>query len=154
MSSANNDTFASSFLFWIPFISFSYLLRTGLLILCWIKVVSMVNLRKCFQLFYCWAWYYLWVYHVCVCAKFLQSCPALCSPKGHSPPGSSVHGILQARILEWVAILSPKGLPRPGIKAKPPRLLHWQPGSSPLVLLGEPWAYRIWPLLCWGRFPL
>ena len=34
-----------------------------------------------------------------------QSCPALCDLTGCSPPGSSVHGILQARIPEWVAIL-------------------------------------------------
>ena len=33
-----------------------------------------------------------------------QSCLTLCDPKDYSPPGSSVHGILQARILEWVAI--------------------------------------------------
>ena len=33
-----------------------------------------------------------------------QSCPALCDSMDHSPPDSSVHGILQARILEWVAI--------------------------------------------------
>ena len=39
----------------------------------------------------------------------LQSCPTLCNPVDCSPPGSSVHGILQARILEWVAILSSKG---------------------------------------------
>ena len=37
-------------------------------------------------------------------AKSLQSCPTLCDPIDGSPPGSSVHGILQARILEWVAI--------------------------------------------------
>ena len=37
-------------------------------------------------------------------AKLLQSCPPLCDPMDSSPPGSSVHGILQARILEWVAI--------------------------------------------------
>ena len=37
-------------------------------------------------------------------AKLVQSCPALCNPIDSSPPGSSVHGILQARILEWVAI--------------------------------------------------
>ena len=33
-----------------------------------------------------------------------QSCPTLCDPVNSSPPGSSVHGILQARILEWIAI--------------------------------------------------
>ena len=37
-------------------------------------------------------------------AKSLQSCPTLCNPIDSSPPGSSVPGILQARILEWVAI--------------------------------------------------
>ena len=37
-------------------------------------------------------------------AKSLQSCPTLCNPIDGSPPGSSVHGILQARTLEWVAI--------------------------------------------------
>ena len=36
--------------------------------------------------------------------KLLQSCPTLCDPIDGSPPGSSVPGILQARILEWVAI--------------------------------------------------
>ena len=38
-------------------------------------------------------------------AKSLQSCPTLCDPVGDSPPGSPVPGILQARTLEWVAIL-------------------------------------------------
>ena len=38
--------------------------------------------------------------------KSLQSCPTLCDPIDGSPPGSPVCGILQARILEWVAISS------------------------------------------------
>ena len=37
-------------------------------------------------------------------AKSLQSCPTLCNPKDGSPPGCPIPGILQARILEWVAI--------------------------------------------------
>ena len=40
---------------------------------------------------------------VCACLV-TQSCPTLCDPMDCSPPGSSVHGILQARKLEWVAI--------------------------------------------------
>ena len=40
---------------------------------------------------------------VCVCLV-TQLCLTLCDPMDYSPPGSSVHGILQARILEWVAI--------------------------------------------------
>ena len=38
-----------------------------------------------------------------LCAKSLQSCLTLCDPMDYSPPGSSVHDILQARRLEWVA---------------------------------------------------
>ena len=41
-----------------------------------------------------------------------QSCPTLCDPRDCSPPSFSVHGILQARILEWVAIFSPGDLSR------------------------------------------
>ena len=37
-------------------------------------------------------------------AKSLQLCPTLCYPIDGSPPGSSVHGIFQARVLEWGAI--------------------------------------------------
>ena len=36
-------------------------------------------------------------------AKSLQSCPTLCNPMDYSLPGSSVHGVSQARILEWTA---------------------------------------------------
>ena len=45
----------------------------------------------------------------CVRAKLLQSCPTLCDPMDCSPPGSSVHGAFQARILEWVAMPSSIG---------------------------------------------
>ena len=37
-------------------------------------------------------------------------CPALCNPIDCSPPGPSIHGILQARVLEWVAISHPVGV--------------------------------------------
>ena len=49
----------------------------------------------------------------CVCAKLLQLCPTLCDPVDHSLPGSSVYRILQARILEWVAIHFSRGSSRP-----------------------------------------
>ena len=42
-----------------------------------------------------------------------QWCPTLCDPMGCSPPGSSVHGLLQARILEWVATSSSRGSSKP-----------------------------------------
>ena len=41
---------------------------------------------------------------LCMHAKALQSCSTLCGPMDDSPPGSSVHRILQARVLEWGAI--------------------------------------------------
>ena len=49
----------------------------------------------------------------CMRGKLLQSCLTLCDPMECSPPGSSVHGILQARTLEWVAMLSSRGPSRP-----------------------------------------
>ena len=49
-----------------------------------------------------------------------QLCLTVCDPKDGSPPCSSIHGILQARILEWVAIPSPGDLPDPGIEPGPP----------------------------------
>ena len=41
---------------------------------------------------------------MCVCVLVAQLCLTLCDPMGRSPPGSSAHGILQARALKWVAI--------------------------------------------------
>ena len=45
----------------------------------------------------------------------IQSCPTFCDPMDYSPPGSSVHGIPQARILVWVAISFSRDLPNPGM---------------------------------------
>ena len=59
---------------------------------------------------------------VCVCARMhsrthvcsvTSSCLTLCDPKDYSPPGSSIHGILQARILEWVAMPVLRGSSNP-----------------------------------------
>ena len=63
-----------------------------------------------------------------------QSCLTL-QPQGLQPAASSVHGILQARILEWGAISFSKGSsqPRDGT-----RVLHWQTGSLPLAPPGKP----------------
>ena len=65
-----------------------------------------------------------------------QSCPSLCDPLDYSPPVSSVHGIFQARILEWVAFSFSRGsFPTQGFN---PGLLHWQEDSLPLCYLGSP----------------
>ena len=62
----------------------------------------------------------LYIIPVSVYAKAIQSCPTFCDPMDCSPPGSSVHGILQARILEWVAISFPRDLPDPGMEPGSP----------------------------------
>ena len=67
------------------------------------------------------------------CAKSLQTCMTLCNPVDCSPPGSCVHGILQARILEWVAAPPPGGPPDPfsypSCIGKIPWKRAWQPTS-------------------------
>ena len=60
--------------------------------------------------------------------KVTESCPILCNDMDCSPPGSSVHGVLQARILEGVAVSSPGDLPDPGIE---PGSLALQADSLP-----------------------
>ena len=49
-----------------------------------------------------------------LCIQSHQSCLTLCDPMDHSPPGSSVHGIFQAKILWWVAIPFSRGSSQPG----------------------------------------
>ena len=49
-------------------------------------------------------WYVYQQNTAAAAVKSLQLCPTLCDPIDGSPPGSCVHGILQARVLEWVAI--------------------------------------------------
>ena len=71
---------------------------------------------------------------LCVCLV-TQSCPTLSNPADCSPPGSSVHGILQAGILEWVAMPPSRGSPLP--KDGTTCLLHEQAGSLPLAPPGK-----------------
>ena len=56
------------------------------------------------------AYFILLIVALCTCA---QSCPTLCNPMDCNPPGSSVHGILLARILEGAAIFSSRASPLP-----------------------------------------
>ena len=87
---------------------------------------------------------------VCIPVKSLQLCLTLCNPMDCSPPDSSVHGILQARILEWIAMPSCRESSQPRDRTVYLRckmclfhLLHWQvgslslaPPSSPLYCVG------------------
>ena len=64
--------------------------------------------------------------------KVFQSCPTLCNPMDYSPPGYSVHGILQARILEWVTVSFSRDLPNPRIEARSAELqANFLPSEPP-----------------------
>ena len=87
----------------------------------------------------------------------LQSCPALCDPKDYSLTGSSIHKILQARILEWVAMPASRGSSWLGIEPGSLLcLLNWKAVSLSLVPPGSPKeaecqrtdAFEVW---CWRR---
>ena len=75
----------------------------------------------------------------CATAVCSKSCPIFCEPMDCSLPVSSVHGIFQARILEWVSISFSRGSIFPTQGSNPPLLvlLHWQADSLPLAHLGS-----------------
>ena len=90
-----------------------------------------------------WIKVWLSVYAATAAAKLLQLCPTLCDPIDSSPPGSPVPGILQARILEWVAI-SFSNAWKWKVKVKP---------LSRVRLLATPWtaAYQAPPSMGFSR---
>ena len=67
-------------------------------------------------------------------SEVAQSCPTLCDPVDCSPPGSSIHGILQTRILEWVAISSKK------VQCTPMLI-------TPLFTIAKTWKQPNYPLI-------
>ena len=75
-----------------------------------------------------------------------QSCPTFRCLLDWSPPGSSVHGISQARILEWMPFPSPGDLPNPGVKPESPVSPALQAGSPPAEPSGKPQHRIIWHL--------
>ena len=94
----------------------------------------------------CWPWWQ-WEEPLCTCVPVLSSSCVLshysrvqlfATPWTVALPGSPVHGILQARILEQVAKPSSRGSSQPGDQTHISCLLHWQVGSSPLAPPGKP----------------
>ena len=82
----------------------------------------------------------------------LQPCLTLCDPKNYSPPGSSVHGILQARILEWIAMSSSQGSSWPRDLLTSPALaggffttsaipLYWEPKTLYYTYTNKSWEF-------------
>ena len=87
---------------------------------------------------------------ICTCSV-AQSCPTLCNPMDCSPPASSVHGIFQARILEWAAISSARGSSHPrdwtyvsciSCFASRQILYHWAIREAPLFYI---YIVKYWP---------
>ena len=84
--------------------------------------------------------------HACILAKSPQSCPTMCNPMICSPPGSSVHSILQARILELVVISFSRGSSRPRNQTQVSRVSCIAGGFFTVELWGKPICTHISPL--------
>ena len=70
-------------------------------------------------------------------AKSFQSYPTLCDSMDCRPPGSSVRGILQARILEWLACPSPEDIPKPGSPVSSASVAVSLPLALPFILIDK-----------------
>ena len=122
ISSANTHDFTFFFLLWIPFIYFSCLTTlarissivlnrsgdSGHLSLALYLIIKPFSFSPLIAVGFVGFLYMAFTVLrcVCVCDKLLQSCLTLCDPMNYSPIGSFVHGVLQARILVWVAVPS------------------------------------------------
>ena len=99
-------------------------------------------------------------------SEVAQLCPTLCNPMDCSPPGSSVHGILQARILEWVVITFSRGSSRPRDRTQVSRIRGrcfnlWatreaskpfpgtELGFNPSFSIFEDLSVKVWNLTPW-----
>ena len=98
--------------------------------------------------------WYIYTEGICTLVKWsevAQSCPTLCNPMDYSPLGSSVHEILQARVLEWLPFPSPGDLPNPGIEPRSPALqADTLTSEPPGKLYGDTWymSFCKWHAIC------
>ena len=100
-----------------------------LLLLIEIRIFFSLFLCKCILRYYS---------HAHAPTKLLQSCPTLCDSMDCNPPGFSIHGILQARMLRWAAMLSSRESSRSKDQTFVSGLLHWQVDSLLLAPSGKP----------------
>ena len=82
-------------------------------------------------------WWKKFSLYICLCAQSLQLCVTLWDPMDYSSPSSSVRGILQARILEWVVVPFSRIFPTQGSNPHLLHLLRWEAGSLPLAPPGK-----------------
>ena len=115
--------------------------HTHSLSICSLPLHTLTHIKCSSPSFYASPHHFLYVmpfwirWPVCVCAcSVAQSRATLCNAVDCSPPGSSGHGILQTRILEWVPFPSPGNRPNLGIEPRLLSCLHWRSNS----LITEP----------------
>ena len=84
------------------------------------KVHLCGSIHQYFINFYCQIIVQVWIYHAMFESEseVRQLCPTLCNPMDCSLPGSSIHGIFQARVLEWVAMPFSRGSSRPRVRTQ------------------------------------
>ena len=84
-------------------------------------------------------------------SEVAQSCPTLHNPMDCSLPGSSIHGIFQARVLEWVAICFSRWFSNPGIEPRSPTLqVDALPFEPPGKRIRHKWVTIIWQKWVWN----
>ena len=112
--------------------------RTGGQLLCLSQALYLAGLLKISREKNIFTMFYYFI------SEVAQSCPTLRDPVDCSPPGSSVHGILQARILEWVAISFSRGSSRPRDRTQVSRIAGgrfncWATREDPLEWVAVPY---------------
>ena len=119
---------------WSHLLPFSSLFTSNLATLgCFLKPPGTLHLKAPAM------WFAPSLYSTCVPAYLLQSCLTLCAPMDYCLSDSSVNGILQARILEWIAMSFSSGSSQPKDWTRVSYVyLHWQPGSLSLALPVKP----------------
>ena len=87
------------FVYWIIYLTFSFHLSRHKILRFAVSLIA-----RDFSNTYIYIYIYIYTYDAAAAANSCQSCPTLCDPIDSSLPGSSIHGIFQARVLEWDAI--------------------------------------------------
>ena len=99
-----------------------------------LSFAELITKRQCIKIFLVWFKFtFLYLKSAGLHAKSFQSCLTLWDPMDCSPPGSSAHGILQARTLEWVAIHFFRWFSQPRDQTCIFDILHWQVSTLPLA---------------------
>ena len=103
-----------------------------------IYIVIHIYLEKCIFSYNIYLYMFSLYIFIC-CAQLIQSCLTICNPMDCSRPGSSVQGILQTKILEWVAMPSSRGSSQPEMEPESLKSPALAGGSLPAVPPRKPY---------------